>query len=81
LATPNEQVTLVFDHFKVRTKNYNVSGHYGYALPLAVKKLEPNCIGRLLITQFALSRNSRIISSVLFASNLASFTAYCDFYA
>uniref|UniRef100_A0ABD2XAN2 CUB domain-containing protein n=3 Tax=Trichogramma kaykai TaxID=54128 RepID=A0ABD2XAN2_9HYME len=30
MATPNEQVTLIFDHFKIRTKNYNVSGgHYG----------------------------------------------------
>ncbi|KAK2586444.1 hypothetical protein KPH14_010719 [Odynerus spinipes] len=32
-ATPNEQVTLIFDHFKVRTKNLNVtSGHYGFDL-------------------------------------------------
>ncbi|XP_032681365.1 cubilin isoform X3 [Odontomachus brunneus] len=31
LATPNEQVALIFDHFKVRTKNLNVTdGHYGY---------------------------------------------------
>ncbi|XP_012138287.1 tolloid-like protein 1 isoform X2 [Megachile rotundata] len=30
LATPNEQVTLIFDYFKVRTKNTNVTvGHYG----------------------------------------------------
>ncbi|XP_014468464.1 PREDICTED: dorsal-ventral patterning tolloid-like protein 1 isoform X2 [Dinoponera quadriceps] len=33
LATPNEQVALIFDHFKVRTKNLNVTGgHYGYDL-------------------------------------------------
>ncbi|XP_035739919.1 dorsal-ventral patterning tolloid-like protein 1 isoform X7 [Vespa mandarinia] len=32
-STPNEQVTLIFDHFKVRTKNLNVtSGHYGFEL-------------------------------------------------
>ncbi|XP_063987835.1 tolloid-like protein 2 isoform X2 [Diachasmimorpha longicaudata] len=30
LATPNEQVTLVFDHFKVRTRNVNLTvGYYG----------------------------------------------------
>lgn len=30
LATPNEQVALIFDHFKVRTRNANVTvGHYG----------------------------------------------------
>ncbi|XP_028523985.1 tolloid-like protein 1 isoform X3 [Apis cerana] len=30
LATPNEQVTLIFDYFKVRTKNMNMTdGHYG----------------------------------------------------
>ncbi|XP_011309248.1 bone morphogenetic protein 1-like isoform X2 [Fopius arisanus] len=30
VATPNEQVTLVFDHFKVRTRNINLTvGHYG----------------------------------------------------
>lgn len=29
-ATPNEQITLIFDHFKVRTRNVNVTvGHYG----------------------------------------------------
>ncbi|XP_043287239.1 tolloid-like protein 1 isoform X2 [Venturia canescens] len=33
LATPNEQVTLVFDHFKVRTRNTNLTvGHYGAEL-------------------------------------------------
>ncbi|XP_026824428.1 tolloid-like protein 2 isoform X2 [Ooceraea biroi] len=33
LATPNEQVALIFDHFKVRTKNINVTvGHYGFEL-------------------------------------------------
>ncbi|XP_033225459.1 tolloid-like protein 1 isoform X2 [Belonocnema kinseyi] len=33
LATPNEQVMLIFDHFKVRTKNVNVTvGHYGLDL-------------------------------------------------
>ncbi|TGZ54007.1 Uncharacterized protein DBV15_11939 [Temnothorax longispinosus] len=33
LATPNEQVALIFDHFKVRTRNDNVTvGHYGYEL-------------------------------------------------
>ncbi|XP_043504117.1 dorsal-ventral patterning tolloid-like protein 1 isoform X1 [Polistes fuscatus] len=32
-STPNEQVTLIFDHFKVRTKTLNVtSGHYGHYL-------------------------------------------------
>ncbi|KAM0732404.1 Cubilin [Formica fusca] len=32
-ATPNEQITLIFDHFKVRTRNVNVTvGHYGYEL-------------------------------------------------
>lgn len=31
LATPNEQVALIFDHFKVRTRNVNVTiGHYGF---------------------------------------------------
>ncbi|KOC68946.1 Tolloid-like protein 1 [Habropoda laboriosa] len=30
LVTPDEQVTLIFDYFKVRTKNTNVTGgHYG----------------------------------------------------
>ncbi|XP_058800647.1 dorsal-ventral patterning tolloid-like protein 1 isoform X2 [Phymastichus coffea] len=30
LATPNEQVTIIFDHFKIRTKNFNITGgHYG----------------------------------------------------
>lgn len=30
LATPNEQVTLVFDHFKVRSKTLNfTTGYYG----------------------------------------------------
>ncbi|XP_012271298.1 cubilin isoform X3 [Orussus abietinus] len=33
LATPNEQVTLVFDHFKVRTRNTNLTvGFYGSQL-------------------------------------------------
>ncbi|KAG7213761.1 hypothetical protein KM043_002984 [Ampulex compressa] len=33
LATPNEQVILIFDHFKVRTKTTNAtSGYYGYDL-------------------------------------------------
>ncbi|XP_036147288.1 cubilin isoform X2 [Monomorium pharaonis] len=33
LATPNEQVALIFDHFKVRTRNDNVTvGRYGYEL-------------------------------------------------
>ncbi|XP_039306033.1 cubilin isoform X8 [Solenopsis invicta] len=33
LATPNEQVALIFDHFKVRTRNNNVTaGRYGYEL-------------------------------------------------
>ncbi|XP_044013661.1 dorsal-ventral patterning tolloid-like protein 1 isoform X2 [Aphidius gifuensis] len=33
LSTPNEQVTIVFDHFKVRTRNTNItSGHYGSEL-------------------------------------------------
>lgn len=33
IATPNEQVTLIFDHFKVRTKNVNITvGHYGIEL-------------------------------------------------
>ncbi|XP_076296175.1 tolloid-like protein 1 isoform X2 [Lasioglossum baleicum] len=31
LATPNEQVTLIFDYFKVRTANTNATnGHYGF---------------------------------------------------
>ncbi|XP_043464609.1 dorsal-ventral patterning tolloid-like protein 1 isoform X2 [Leptopilina heterotoma] len=33
LATPNEQVTLIFDHFKVKAKNVNITvGHYGLEL-------------------------------------------------
>ncbi|XP_018356275.1 PREDICTED: cubilin isoform X2 [Trachymyrmex septentrionalis] len=33
LATPDEQVALIFDHFKVRTRNDNVTvGYYGYEL-------------------------------------------------
>nr|XP_012232025.1 PREDICTED: dorsal-ventral patterning tolloid-like protein 1 isoform X3 [Linepithema humile] len=33
VATPNEQVALIFDHFKVRTKTLNATvGHYGYEL-------------------------------------------------
>ncbi|XP_072756376.1 tolloid-like protein 1 isoform X2 [Anoplolepis gracilipes] len=33
MATPNEQITLIFDHFKVRTRNVNVTvGHYGHEL-------------------------------------------------
>ncbi|KAL6441059.1 hypothetical protein ACFW04_003426 [Cataglyphis niger] len=33
IATPNEQITLIFDHFKVRTRNVNVTvGHYGHEL-------------------------------------------------
>ncbi|EFN64302.1 Cubilin [Camponotus floridanus] len=33
MATPNEQITLIFDAFKVRTKNVNVTvGHYGHEL-------------------------------------------------
>ncbi|KYN17419.1 Cubilin [Trachymyrmex cornetzi] len=32
LATPDEQVALIFDHFKVRTRNDNVTvGYYGHA--------------------------------------------------
>ncbi|KAF7387852.1 hypothetical protein HZH66_010619 [Vespula vulgaris] len=32
-STPNEQVTLIFDHFKIRTSNVNLTiGHYGLTL-------------------------------------------------
>lgn len=39
LATPNEQVTILFDHFKVKTENANTTtGYYGYELSLSKLK-------------------------------------------
>ena len=38
MATPNEQVTIVFDHFKVRADGANsTSGSYGYLLNIIIK--------------------------------------------
>lgn len=41
LATPNEQVTIVFDHFKVKADNANVTGGaYGFVLRRANASFE-----------------------------------------
>lgn len=41
MATPNEQVTIVFDHFKVKAENANTTGGaYGYVSRINVSLLK-----------------------------------------